>query len=107
MITANILLIISLLISIIFNLYAIIIGKFFVGVFSGILNITSVKMIAETVPNHLLGAYGISSNLSINMGIFFSMFMGLVLPKDDNYDGMMKDEYWRLVFLFPGILAVI
>ena len=74
---------------------------------SCILNITSVKMLAETVPNHLLGAYGISTNLSINMGIFISMFMGLVLPKDDDYDGMTKDEYWRLVFLFPGILAVI
>jgi hypothetical protein len=80
----NVLLIISLLISIIFNLVAIVIGKFFVGAISCILSITSVKMIAESVPNHLLGAYGIATNLTLNIGIFISMLIGLVLPNDSD-----------------------
>jgi hypothetical protein len=41
-------------------------------------------MIAESVPNHLLGAYGISTNLTLNTGIFISMLIGLVLPNDND-----------------------
>jgi hypothetical protein len=41
-------------------------------------------MIVETVPNHLLGAYGIATNLTLNIGIFISMLIGIVLPNNND-----------------------
>ena len=78
----NILSIISLCTSLILNLPAIVIGKFLFGFSSGVINVAGPKMLDETVPTDLLGAFGIATNAYICLGIGLAMIVGAGLPEE-------------------------
>jgi len=81
-------------------------GKFLHGVFAGIQIICMNKALGDTVPNHYAQAYGILVNAGITGGIFFSNFLGVLIPLEEaGKDAMMADKNWRVVYGFPIILA--
>jgi len=77
------------------------VGRFLFGFSCGVFACAVPKMIEETVPNHLLGQFGIVTNLSITFGQMISIFagVGLTSPTLSN-----SNYYWRFVFLFPLVL---
>lgn len=78
----NILSVISLCTTLILSLPAIVIGKFLFGFSSGVINVAHTKMLDETVPVDLLGAFGIATNLYICFGIGLAMIVGAGLPEE-------------------------
>ena len=88
------------------NFYSICLCRFILGFSGGIFSVTLTRMIEETVPSHLLGTFGIVTNLAMNAGNMVSILQGLGLP--DPSDGDAKtNQYWRIIFGFPWILQVV
>ena len=85
------------------NLATICIGRFILGVASGMLNVACGKSIDETAPVHLQGAFGALTNLGINFGIMIIMLLGYILPSD--VEGQKTDQNWRIIFAIPGFIA--
>jgi MFS family permease len=76
----NIISIISLCTTLILRIPAITIGKFVFGFSSGVINVAGPKMLEETVPEELLGAFGIATNAYICLGIGLATIVGAGLP---------------------------
>jgi len=55
------------------NFYSICICRFILGFSGGIFSVTLTRMIEETVPSHLLGTFGIVTNLAMNAGNMVSI----------------------------------
>ena len=64
-------------------------------------------MLDETVPLHLLGAFGIATNAYICFGIFGAMLMGAGLPDDGDIEGYEKDEFWRVIYGCPMVFCAL
>ena len=79
------------------HLAAICIGRFILGVASGMLNVACGKSIDETAPVHLQGAFGALTNLGINFGIMIIMLLGYILPSD--VEGQKTDQNWRIILM--------
>ena len=94
----NVVGIIAVVLSLALNLYTIIIGKLLFGICTGVINVAYPKMLDETVPLHLLGAFGIATNAYICFGIFLTMLMGAGLPEDGDIEGYEQDEFWRIIY---------
>lgn len=103
----NVIGLLALLATLVLNLYTILIGKFIFGFCSGIINVAGPKMLDETVPTSLLGAFGILTNTYICLGIFIGMLIGMGLPKDGDIEGFKKDEFWRVIYGFPLIFCIL
>lgn len=103
----NVIGLLALLLSLFLNLYTIMIGKLIFGFCSGVLNVAGPKMLDETVPTTLLGAFGILTNTYICLGIFIGMLIGMGLPKDGDIEGFKKDEFWRVIYGFPIIFCIL
>ena len=58
------------------------VGRLLIGVAAGVLNTCSAKSIDESVPLHLQGMFGASTNLMLNTGIMISLALGFILPTD-------------------------
>ena len=64
------------------NLPLIIIGRFLQGAVSVTATIITGKAITETVPDKLVGQYGMLTNIFINVALMVSFSCGLLLPED-------------------------
>ena len=73
---------ISICTTLILKVPAILIGKFAFGFFSGVINVAAPKMLDETVPVDLLGAFGIATNAYICFGIGLATIVGAGLPHE-------------------------
>ena len=60
----------SIILTLFLSVPTIVIGKFLFGFCSGVINTAAPKMLDETVPEELLGAFGIATNAYICFGIF-------------------------------------
>jgi MFS family permease len=78
---------ISVSITLILDLRAIIIGRFLFGFCCGVFSVAGPKMLDETVPLHLSSAFGTATNSCMSFGIMVALLLGSVLPLDDDYEG--------------------
>ena len=77
------------------------------GFSAGVINVAGPKMLDETVPVDLLGAFGIATNLYVCLGISISVVIGFGLPKEGDIEAFKNDEFWRVVYGFPIIFCVL
>ena len=84
------------------NFWSITIGRLFLGIGGGIFAVALPRMIDETVPDNLIGTFGIITNLSINTGGMLSIVMGVGLP-DPTDESAKTDYYWRIIFAMPWL----
>ena len=68
------------------NFRAIVLGKFLFGVAAGGLHVAGAKMLDETVPVEMLGAFGIATNIYICLGIKLATLIGIGLPKEHDVE---------------------
>lgn len=98
--------------TLIVNLYAIVIGRFMHGLATGVFMTGAPRILDETVPSHLLGTFGTYTNVYANLGIMVVMLLGFGLPSGDDSDPSNKalleaDEFWRVIYGFPIITLTI
>lgn len=63
------------------NFYAMCFGRLVLGFCGGLFSVSLARMIDETVPQDLLGTFGVVTNLSMNAGNMVSILMGAGLPE--------------------------
>ena len=100
----NVLSMLSLCTTLILNLPAIVIGKFLFGFATGVINVACPKMLDETVPADLLGAFGIATNTYICLGIGLAM-IDPGLPEEGEIEAFKEDKLWRFVYGFPLVFC--
>ncbi len=69
------------------NFYTLCFGRLGLGLCGGIFQVALPRTIEETVPFHLLGSFGILTNLAINGGQMIGMIMGIALPDATDIEG--------------------
>ena len=83
------------------------VGRFMYGFAGGHLNIIMAKSIDETVPASAKGLFGVGTNVYLRIGVMCIFFLGIILPDDQDIEGMKNDERWRIIFAIPLGLAVL
>jgi MFS family permease len=64
------------------NFPLILIGRLFLGIYGGVSNVISIRMIEESVPVHTLAFYGMFNGLALYAGQCAALFIGVILPTD-------------------------
>lgn len=86
------------------------VARFMFGIMSGTASVCLSRAINDTVPAKDASLYGAFVNAGFGIGIFFSNFMGLLIPIDNGMDGdaqkMKDDQNWRFVFGMPILLEL-
>lgn len=85
------------------NFYSICVCRFILGYCGGMFSVVLTRMIEETVPVHLLGTFGIVTNLAMNAGNMTSIIMGAGLPDPKDTEAVDKSIFWRIIFGFPWV----
>ena len=62
------------------NVWSIIFGRMIHGICTGIFMTAAPRMLDETVPSHLLGFFGVFTNIYANFGVMIVMLLGIGLP---------------------------
>ena len=55
-------------------------GRLLHGVCCGIFMAVAPRMLDETVPAHLIGSFGVYTNIYANLGVLATLLLGLGLP---------------------------
>lgn len=83
------------------NFYCLCLGRLMFGFTGGVYGVTIIRSIFEYVPvkwqSGCVGVFVVSQNV----GSFFALCSGLILPKDNDIAGQLADENWRYVFALP------
>ena len=78
-------------ITMVWNLYTIMIGRFLFGYSSGLMSVVLPRFIEETVPLHLMEKLTICTLLGQNISGLLTGSLAFILPPDSDTDALMKD----------------
>ena len=106
-IIANIIGIMSSLISMTGTTTFLTIGRLSLGVAAGIYNVIFGKVILENMPERLAQKLALSHNGSICTGFVFAFGLGSILPDCEDFEASKADELWRVIYLMPAFIGVI
>jgi MFS family permease len=62
------------------NLVCILIGRCVFGIATGVFMTAAPRMLDETVPQHLIGSFGVYTNVYANLGVMGTLLLGIGLP---------------------------
>lgn len=85
------------------SLWLIIIGRLIFGFCTGIYMTAGPRMLDESIPSHLLGSFGVYTNIYANFGVMLCLVLGAGLQSDPTLYN--EDQFWRVCYGFP-ILAL-
>lgn len=97
------------------------VGRFIYGYAGGAFSVFVPSFINELTPTEYKGPFGVATQLLITFGIFISNVVGIPLPdchipfdshhceksKNIYTPGFIGDDYWRILFAIPIMIAVI
>ena len=95
------------------NIYVIVVGRFIYGMASGAFTVFVPKFINETAPTELKGPFGTLTQFMCTLGILVAALFALAIPNPDAFPLDKADAdfyitgYWRVMWGFPIIMAVI
>jgi len=94
-------------ITIIQNFWAIIIGRLFYGFSVGIIAIAMPRLMEETVPSNLNGAYGGLYCLSFAFATLLAYALAVFLPPDDQEEELKETQMTKVIFGLPILFYVL
>mmetsp|Transcript_15113 Transcript_15113/g.19110 ORF Transcript_15113/g.19110 Transcript_15113/m.19110 type:complete len:193 (-) Transcript_15113:971-1549(-) len=89
------------------KVWAIIFGRLIYGLSVGIIAIAMPRLMEETVPSNLTGAYGGLYCLSFAFATLLAYALAVFLPKDDDLDGLKKTHVTQVIFGLPIVFYVL
>ena len=101
----DILILIGSGITLILTIPTILIGRLIYGFAAGVLTVSMQKCMCETVPLSLTSIFGAFTGIYINFAGVICLLLGLTLPSDVSQ--YRNDNFWRLIFGFNMIFAVL
>ena len=105
---ANIFVIFGSGISVIYNLGAIIFGRFIYGFSAGCFSVLVPAYITELTPRELKGPFGTIHQVFVTIGIFVVFLIGLPIPQNPDLKHSNEfaiNNYWRIIFLVPILIS--
>lgn len=84
-----------------------IIGRLICGVAGGINCAVVPTYINEISPTKIRGELGSYFNTDLLFGIFLSSVISIGIPTEENLKKGEKSEFWRFLFVFPAIFAIL
>ena len=81
------------------SLWIIIIGRLIFGFCTGIYMTAGPRMLDECIPSHLLGSFGVYTNIYANFGIMLCLILGAGLSTSPI--NFKNDQFWRVCYGFP------
>lgn len=78
----NAVVVVGILVTLIFNVWIIALGRLICGYAAGVMSIIAAKALNETVPKELSSEFGILTNIYICFGILVATLAGFILPTD-------------------------
>lgn len=104
-------------ITMIFNFYALVIGRLLLGFGVGAFTVISPLFISETSPAEVAGSMGGINQFMVTAGIMAAYFMGFAAPYEflkgvdpdtgDRNGAVYTTQSWRIVFIIPAGIAII
>ena len=92
-------------ITMIWNYYLILFGRFLFGISTGLLSAIIPRYIQETIPPHLYEPVGAFFVTCQTCGENFSFLLGEILPDNESPEELMETEAWRVnYFVIPASL---
>lgn len=91
------------------NVWVISAGRLLHGLSAGVFMSAGPRMLDETVPVHLIGSFGVYTNVYANLGILVCLLLGLGLPQGENPTDkeLDADQFWRVCYGMPIPLLII
>ena len=86
---------------------AIIIGRLIYGFSVGIIAIAMPRLMEETVPSNLVGAYGGLYCLSFAFATLLAYALAVFLPKETDLDALAESHVTQVIFGLPIVFYVI
>lgn len=109
----NLILLCSVGICMVNNIYVISVGRFFWGICAGSFTVMCPKFLNEYLPIELKGSFGAINQLMCTAGIMLPSLMSLAIPADPvadhqiNPDNFLVNGYWRVIWLAGASLIVV
>ena len=112
MLFVDLIIIIGAAINLIFNFWALLMGRLLVGWGCGAFTVIAPIMINEISPTSLSGMLGSIVQIQFTFGFLIAYAFGLHVPYQTKSDGtenleIYTSEIWKLIFVFPGIVALL
>jgi MFS family permease len=106
---ANIVLIVGCGLTLIQNIYIVVVGRFLFGLAAGSFTVFVPSFINELTPTELKGPFGSATQLLVTFGILVSNLLGIPLPSENDLEksDFIKYEYWRVLFALPIVFAIV
>ena len=105
-IVSNIVIIMATGMTLVQNLWMIVIGKLIFSIAAGCILIASNVYLNESIPRHLSSLFGNLINFGIITAIFIELTFGLAFPDiDDEPEKAMNTQLWRVAYGFQVIPA--
>lgn len=98
----------------IFNFYALLIGRLLLGYGAGAFTVICPLFISETSPASVAGSLGAINQFMVTFGIMVADTLGYIIPYEYLDDGkspptpnpdILDSEVWRVIFIIPAIVA--
>ena len=102
----SILFTIGCILTLIFNFFCLLIGRFIIGLWVGAYTSISPMFISEIAPKSISGPLGTSNQLMAMVGVTIAYLLGFKVPVQDD-PGALTTGIWRLIFLLPGVVTLI
>lgn len=81
--------------------YLLLLGRLILGYAAGVYGAVVVRMINENVPPSWLSASMGVFTATQMFGSFIALISGLVLPNQENYQELLDNQSWRIIFALP------
>ena len=109
----NVLLLCSVAVCMVNNIYVIAAGRFFWGICAGSYTVMCPKYLNEYLPMELKGPFGGINQLMCTVGIMLPSLLSLAIPADpvlalaENPDDWLVTGYWRIIWLAGASLILV
>ena len=90
----------------IFNMWALIIGRILMGLAVGMYLTVWPMFITEVSPESLLGPLGCLNQLNLVAGLILATGIAFIMPLPDDNEALTTGR-WRIIFILPGIFSAI
>merc|ERR1719464_1479562 len=109
----NVILLCSIGICMVNNIYVISFGRFFWGICAGSFTVMCPKFLNEYLPLELKGSFDAVNQLMCTVGIMIPSLMSLAIPANpvkalaENPDDFLITGYWRVIWLTGALLVLL
>jgi MFS family permease len=106
MMVTNLVLVLGVCITLIFDMYALIIGRLIIGLWVGAYVTVCPLYISEIAPPSISGSLGSFNQMGAVTGVLFGFTIAFAVPLPDDKDAKTT-KIWRLVFAIPAIFGIV